>query len=90
MALCKKCPYLELFCFAFSRIQTEYGEISSYSVRMRENATRVTPNTENFPAVWKSIEIDEETIVFNHVLVGAWKYCLFVWFLYPIKVYTDY
>ena len=37
----KKCPYSELFWSAFSRIQTEYGEIRSispYSVRMWENA----------------------------------------------------
>ena len=37
----KKCPYSELFCSVFSRIRTEYEEIwniSSYSVRMRENA----------------------------------------------------
>ena len=35
----KKCPYSELLWSAFSRIQTEYGEIRSispYSVRMRE------------------------------------------------------
>ena len=34
------CPYQELFWSAFSRIQTEYGEIlriSPHSVRMREN-----------------------------------------------------
>ena len=39
--LCKKCPYLELFWFAFSGIRTEYGKILrifSYSVQMRENA----------------------------------------------------
>ena len=37
----KKCLYSELFWTAFSRIQTEYGEIRSispHSVRMRENA----------------------------------------------------
>ena len=35
-----KCPYLELFWSAFSRIQTEYVErlrITPYSVRMWEN-----------------------------------------------------
>ena len=35
----KKCPYSKLFWSAFSRIQTEYGEIRSvspYSARMRE------------------------------------------------------
>ena len=41
MSLCEKCPISELFWFVFPRIWTEYGEIlriSSYSVRMRENA----------------------------------------------------
>ena len=36
----KKCPYLELFWFVFSRIRTEYRKIqsiSSYSVRIWEN-----------------------------------------------------
>ena len=35
--LCKKCPYLEFFWSAFSRIWAKYGEILPYSVRMREN-----------------------------------------------------
>ena len=38
---CEKCPYSELFWFTFSNIRTENGEIiriSSYSVRMWENA----------------------------------------------------
>ena len=41
LALLKKRPYSKLFWSAFSRTRTEYGEIrsiSSYSVRMRENA----------------------------------------------------
>ena len=40
ITLREKCPYSELFCFVFSRIRTEYGEmrsISLYSVRIREN-----------------------------------------------------
>ena len=39
--LAKKYPYSDLFWSAFSRSRTEYGEtlcISSYSVRMQENA----------------------------------------------------
>ena len=50
----KKCPYSELFWSAFSRIQTEYGEIRSispYSVRMREMRTRITPNMDTLHAV---------------------------------------
>ena len=37
----EKCPYSELFWFAFPHIWTEYGEIfriCPYSVRMQENA----------------------------------------------------
>ena len=37
------CPHSELFWSAFSRIQTEYGEIRSippYSPRIRENAAQ--------------------------------------------------
>ena len=55
MSLRKKCPYLELFWPAFSRIRTEY------SVRMRieliiqsecgEMQDRITPNTDTFYAV---------------------------------------
>ena len=40
-SLREKCPYLELFWCAFSRIRTECGEIRSispYSVLMRKNA----------------------------------------------------
>ena len=39
-SLLKKCRFLELFWFVFSRIRTEYGEIRSitpYSIRIREN-----------------------------------------------------
>ena len=42
-SLCKKCPYSEFFWSVFSHIRTEYGEIgniSSYSVQMRENANQ--------------------------------------------------
>ena len=31
-ALRKKCPYSELFWFAFSRIRSEYGEILGYPI----------------------------------------------------------
>ena len=40
-SLHEKCSYSELFCSAFFRIWTEYGEVQSislYSFRMRENA----------------------------------------------------
>ena len=40
-SLSEKCPYSELSWSAFSRVQTEHGEIfriSLYSVHMRENA----------------------------------------------------
>ena len=38
--LCEKWPYSEFFCFVFSRIRTEYGDIRSislYLIQMREN-----------------------------------------------------
>ena len=47
----KKCPYLQLFWSAFSRIRTEYGEIgsiSSYSVQMKENADQNNSEYEHF------------------------------------------
>ena len=28
-SLCEKCPNTEFFCFAFSSIQTEYGDLRS-------------------------------------------------------------
>ena len=47
----QNCPYSELFCFVFSRIQTEYGElrsVSPYSVRMRENTDQKNSKYEHF------------------------------------------
>ena len=44
-------PYSEFFWYVFSCIWTEYGEIlrnAPYSVRMRENRTKKTPNTDTF------------------------------------------
>ena len=56
LSLRKKCPYLELFWFAFSRIRTEYEEIriiSPYSVRMRENADQNNSEYGHFSrSVW--------------------------------------
>ena len=48
----KKCPYLELFWSAFSRIWTEFSElqsISPYSVRMWENADLNNSKYGHFP-----------------------------------------
>ena len=47
----KKCPYSELFWSAFSPIWTEDGEIrsiSSYSVRMQENADQNNSEYDHF------------------------------------------
>ena len=47
----KKCPYWELFWSAFSRIRTKYGEIqsiSTYSLRMWENADQNNSKYEHF------------------------------------------
>ena len=57
LSLRKKCPYLELFWSVFSRIRTKYGDIlriSPYSIQMRENRTRITPNMDTFHAVCKA------------------------------------
>ena len=54
LTLRKKCPYSELFWSAFSYIRTEYGEIrsiSSYSVRIRENADQNNSKYGHFYAV---------------------------------------
>ena len=54
MSLCEKCPYLELFWWTFSRIRSEYGEIS-VSLRIQSESgkkrTRITPNTDTFYTV---------------------------------------
>ena len=50
-SLGEKCPYLELFWSAVSRIRTEYGEIRSispHSIRMRENADQNNSEYERF------------------------------------------
>ena len=48
------CPYSELVCSVFSRIRTEYGEIS-VSLRVQSKCgkirTRITPNTDTFYTV---------------------------------------
>ena len=59
----KKCPYLEVFWYVFSRIRTEYGDLlykSPYSVRMRESTDQETPNAETFHAVTDSYTIPEK------------------------------
>ena len=49
----KNCPYLELFCFVFSRIWTETERYSA-SLRIQSKCgkiqTRITPNTNTFYA----------------------------------------
>ena len=53
-SLRKNCPYSEFFCSAFSRIQTEYGDLRSkspYSVRMRENLDQKYSEYGHFHAV---------------------------------------
>ena len=50
---------------AFSRIRTEYGEYSPYSVRMPENEgkmqTRITPNADTFYAVTPIDDVQEKS-----------------------------
>ena len=52
VSLRKKCPYLGLFWFTFSRIWTRYGislRIQSVCGKMQ---TRITPNTDTFHAAY--------------------------------------
>ena len=58
----KKCPYLELFWSAFSRIRTNYGEIYG---KMR---TRITPNTDTF------LRSDDECRCLFKETQYPWKY----------------
>ena len=47
----EKCPYSEFLWSVFSRIRTEYGEIlhiSSYSVRIQENADQKNSEYRDF------------------------------------------
>ena len=51
----KKRLFLELLCFIFSRIRTEYGEIwsiSPYYVKMRENADQNDSEYGQFFTQW--------------------------------------
>ena len=75
VSLCKslreKYPYLELFWSAFSRIQTENGElrsISPYSVRMREN---VDQNNSEYGHFWRS---EQQCFSFFEVMICSLIY----------------
>ena len=56
-SLREKCPYLELFFSAFSRIRTEYGEKYSVCLCIQSECgkmwIKITPNTDTFYAVIK-------------------------------------
>ena len=59
----KKCPYSELFWFAYSRIWTEYGEIlriSPYSNRMRKN---VDQNNSEYGHFLRSANVNAFTLL---------------------------
>ena len=61
----EKCSYSELFWSAFSRIQTEYGEIlriSLYSVRMRGNAVQ---NNSEYGHVLRSESENPKIFIFQ-------------------------
>ena len=57
-SLREKCPCLELFWFAFSRIlpHSDWIWMDTYSIQMRENPgkirSRITPNADNFYVVF--------------------------------------
>ena len=55
LSLRKKCLYSELFWSAFSRIRTEYGEISlRIQSECRKIRTRTTPNLDTLYALYQS------------------------------------
>ena len=77
----KKCPYSELFWFAYSRIRTEYGEIlriSPYSNRMRKN---VDQNNSEYGHFLRSA-FDPDSIYFLSIQLTMTSER--TWFLIPI------
>ena len=51
LALRKKCLYLEIFGYVYSRVGTEYGVSLRILSECRKIRTRKTPNTNNFYSV---------------------------------------
>ena len=76
LTLREKCPYLKLFCSAFSSIWTEYGEIWSIQSECGKTRTRITPNTDTFYAVLLREEnlILQMAIVFQMLKTWIWKH----------------
>ena len=77
----KNCPYLELFCFVFSRIWTETERYSA-SLRIQSECgkiqTRITPNTNTFfavliTAIFHSAVVPRAISYSSAICVSQWK-----------------
>ena len=51
LSLRKKCPYSEFFCYVFSRICTENGDLRFIKSKCAKVQTRKNPNTDTFHTV---------------------------------------
>ena len=77
----EKCPYSELFWFAFSRIWTEFGEILSLRIQSKcgKMRNRITVRTNNFYFVnvlQQNPCMAKDVITFR--LVCNWQFFLFI------------
>ena len=70
-AVREKCPYSEFFWPMFSRIWTEYGDISPYSVRMRENRHQKNSEYGYFSRSAYIIKKRERTHILSAILMKS-------------------
>ena len=96
MRLLKKCPYPELFWFAFSRIRTEYGEIlrtSPYSVQMRKITDQYNSEYGHFlRSVWEGHFQNLFVYNFKNAQVAKVlrQYLVKLYFLNKYSVFSSY
>ena len=86
VSLRKKCPYSELFWFAFSRIQTEY----SVSLRIQSECEKIqtikTPNTDALHAVYiMLIEISMSSLLLHSKFLLSFFFLLLFLFFFRFK-----
>ena len=85
LSLRKKCRYSQLFWSAFSRIQTEYGEILFLPIesKCRKMRTRITPNMDTFHALSKQVLVAWAK---HDLLQKYFKYAIKFW---SFKLYIN-
>ena len=78
-ALCKNCPYSELFWSAFSRIWTEYSVSLCIKSECGKMRTRITLNTETFYGGYK-IEKLHTDVAYCRIIATTkkWSHVTFV------------